>query len=63
MQNNDIKKIFTIHMIYFMSLHPLRQIKPEFRNMLLNLKELDTLVVLTKDKKINIIKQFGDYKI
>lgn len=29
--------------------------------MLLNLKELDTLVVLTKEQKDDIIKQFGDY--
>ena len=28
------------------------EIKPEFRNMLLNLKELDTLVVLTKEQKM-----------
>ena len=37
------------------------EIKPEFRNMLLNLKKLDTLVVLTKEQKDDIIKQFGDY--
>ncbi|HCU0935286.1 TPA: glycosyltransferase [Staphylococcus aureus] len=62
MQNNDVKKIFTIHTNHFLSPYSYgAEIKPEFRNMLLNLKELDTLVVLTKEQKDDIIKQFGDY--
>lgn len=62
MQNNDVKKIFTIHTNHFLSPYSYgAEIKPEFRNMLLNLKELDTLVVLTKEQKDDIIKKFGDY--
>ena len=48
-----MSKIFTIHTNHFLSPYSYgAEIKPEFRNMLLNLKELDTLVVLTKEQKM-----------
>ena len=61
MQNNDVKNIYYTYESFLVPLLYGAEIKPEFRNMLLNLKELDTLVVLTKEQKDDIIKQFGDY--
>lgn len=62
MKNSDVKKIFTIHTNHFEAPYEYgADIKPEFKRMLSNISELDTLVVLTEEQKSDIIKQFGDY--
>ncbi len=62
MKNSEVKKIFTLHTNHFE--YPYEygaEIKPEFKKMLSNLKNLDYLVVLTENQKKDIIKQYGDF--